>query len=202
MIPTIEPQIDTRWTMDEFRLTSATFLKHPDDLARYERIIAETSPDVIVETGTWHGESARWFADQGPDVITIDVHPHVFAGKIRAVTGGSTSDDVLGQVAALTTGRRTMVVLDSAHTAAHVAAEITAYGPLVSPGCYLVVEDGIFRFATPAQWQRFGFGRPELGNPLDAIEAVLSGLGGWYRDVEIERMSPISHHPGGWWVRT
>jgi cephalosporin hydroxylase len=36
-----------------------------------------------------------------------------------------------------------MVVLDSDHTAAHVFAELTLLAPLVTPGCYLVVEDTI-----------------------------------------------------------
>ncbi len=34
-----------------------------------------------------------------------------------------------------------MVVLDSDHSQAHVEAELDAYAPLVSPGCYLIVED-------------------------------------------------------------
>jgi len=34
-----------------------------------------------------------------------------------------------------------MVILDSDHTYAHVAAELDAYAPLVSPGDYLIVED-------------------------------------------------------------
>jgi cephalosporin hydroxylase len=38
-------------------------------------------------------------------------------------------------------GRRTMVILDSDHSAAHVSAELDAYRELVSPGCYLIVED-------------------------------------------------------------
>ena len=34
-----------------------------------------------------------------------------------------------------------MVILDSDHSYAHVTAELDAYGPLVSPGQYLIVED-------------------------------------------------------------
>lgn len=40
-------------------------------------------------------------------------------------------------------GHRTMFILDSAHDAPHVAAELRAYAPLVPPGCYLIVQDGV-----------------------------------------------------------
>jgi len=38
-----------------------------------------------------------------------------------------------------------MVVLDSAHTREHVSRELEVYAPLVTPGSYLVVADGIMR---------------------------------------------------------
>ena len=34
-----------------------------------------------------------------------------------------------------------MVILDSDHSQTHVRAELEAYAPLVTPGCYLIVED-------------------------------------------------------------
>jgi len=38
-----------------------------------------------------------------------------------------------------------MLVLDSKHTRDHVRAELEAYAPLVTPGSYVVVEDGIMQ---------------------------------------------------------
>jgi cephalosporin hydroxylase len=37
------------------------------------------------------------------------------------------------------------VILDSDHTRAHVARELDAYSPLVTPGSYIVATDGITR---------------------------------------------------------
>jgi cephalosporin hydroxylase len=39
-----------------------------------------------------------------------------------------------------------LVILDSNHTKAHVAAELDAYDPLVTPGSYLVATDGSMEF--------------------------------------------------------
>ena len=40
-------------------------------------------------------------------------------------------------------GETTLVILDSNHTYAHVAAELEAYAALVTPGSYIVATDGI-----------------------------------------------------------
>jgi cephalosporin hydroxylase len=41
----------------------------------------------------------------------------------------------------LAVGRRTMVILDSDHEFTQVRREMELYSDLVSPGCYLIVED-------------------------------------------------------------
>lgn len=86
-----------------------------------------------------------------------------------------------------------MVVLDSSHGTAHVAGEICAYGPLVSVGCYLVVEDGIVAYQIDAPW---------VGSPLDAALALLADSRAWRRDTDLESLHPVSMHPAGWWIRT
>ena len=167
-------------------------IKVEEDLDRYRTVIAMTTPEVIVECGTHAGGSARWFRSLGPDVVTVDIGPVMLDGSVTVITGSSTDPQIVAQVQTLTEGRRTMVVLDSDHSAAHVAAEIEAYGPMVTLGCYLVVEDGIVRWMA---------NQPYMGSPLDAIEECLDGSPDWMRDVEIERLHPVSMHPAGWWVR-
>lgn len=178
-------------------------LKLDADLTRYKAIIEATRPEVIVETGTHKGASARWFAQQSgvERVITVDIDERERPddGIIYAV-GDSADPAIAAAVTSLVAGRRCMVVLDSDHSGPHVAKEIKLYGPLVSPGCYLVVEDGIFGLASQALRDRH---LPGLaGSPLDAIAEHLHGKPGWSRDIAIERMSATSHHPCGYWVRT
>jgi cephalosporin hydroxylase len=152
---------------------------------------------VIVECGSWYGGSALWFADRGVDVITLDVDARniVQAAKdhpaITIITGNSADPAIAEHVAELVDGKRVMVVLDSDHSPEHVEHEIDLYGPLVSPGCYLVVEDGIQRWMTNFA----GLG------PLDAIESRLSQRTEWERDMLVEAMYPITMHPAGWWRR-
>lgn len=185
-------------------------LKLDADLERYKAIIEATRPEVIVETGTRTGASARWFAELGVDVITIDIEPRNDpdgepfasddAGWITFLCGNSVDETVFPRaVAEQVAGRRCMVVLDSDHSGPHVAKEIDLYGPLVSPGCYLVVEDTIFGYAPPQL--RAAHVPGQVGSPLDAVAECLDGKPGWSRDVAIERMSPVSHHPAGWWTR-
>ena len=169
------------------------FVKLEEDLARYEVVIGKTEPEVIVETGTYTGKSAVWFTNLGPEVITIDIdHSHIrgLVPGVRYFYGSSTDLKIVSIALELTHDRRTMVVLDSDHAAMHVSREIELYGPLVTPGCYMVVEDGIAPWATPCA------GDP---GPMAAVTALLSDNPGWSMDYEVQDMSPITMHPLGWW---
>lgn len=167
-----------------------------EDLERYRHVIAASCPEVVVETGTFRGGSARWFARLGLDVITIDIAPTDEAigddAHITWIVGDSADPQVAEGVADLVRDRRTMVVLDSSHHAYHVQREIALYGPLVTPECYLVVEDGIVRW-TP----ELPAGRAP--GPLDAVELSLVGNADWERDIDVEGLYLVSMHPMGWW---
>lgn len=186
--------------------------KSADDLARYELAIEACRPEVIVETGTRWGGSALWFAGRGADVITIDVESKPSSkarsgaaqdllDRITWIVGDSADPHTVASVASLVGDRRCMVSLDSDHLAPHVTAEIDAYGPLVTPGCYLVVEDGIADLVDAGRAARLGRGIGTLGGPLKAIEQRLVGHPGWRRDEQIEAMTSTSFFPAGWWVR-
>lgn len=179
------------------------------DLDRYRQIIAATRPEVVVETGTWTGAKARWFAERGLDVITVDIRqvtddPAVvqdfLSAGVTLLCADAADPATAARVAELVDGRRCMVSLDSDHSAAHVAREIDLYGPLVTPGCYLVVEDTIFAHA-PQVIMDIHFPAGLDGSPLDAVAEKLHGNPDWSRDIAVERAHPTSHHPAGWWIR-
>lgn len=189
--------------------------KSPDDLERYRELVEASEPDLIIETGTRAGGSALYFTyELGLDVITIDKNPQWrtrgappdLGGWIDWVIGGSTDQWVLEHVRTRVerfSHQRIMVTLDSDHHAAHVEQEIRMWAPLVTEGCYLVVEDACFDMWEPDR-ARVGGGRiPEEGGPLVAINnsrTLLRQLG-FRRDVSLEGFSPVSHSPVGWWRR-
>ena len=182
--------------------------KLEDDLDRYRRIIEAAQPEVIVETGTAFGGSAIWFS-QFAEVITIDAdgerarpvrpgYPH-----IHWLIGDSLDPAVHAAVVDLIDGRSTMVVLDSEHAAPHVLREIQDYGKLVTPGQYLVVEDGIFDLVDPSLAHLGGARIPLERGPLRAIElTVAEDTHLWERDTAIEQLTDRTYHAGGFWMRT
>jgi cephalosporin hydroxylase len=136
------------WTQTYWR--GIPILKCPLDLWVYQEILYETKPDLIIETGTNNGGSAHFLGSLfdlsgNGRIITIDLqeypkkrsHP-----RAQYLLGSSVSEEILQQVrAAAAHAGRVMVILDSDHSAKHVLAELEAYHSLVTPGCYLVVED-------------------------------------------------------------
>lgn len=180
--------------------------KLSEDLARYEKIIEESQPDLIIEAGTRTGESARWFALVGNcrvitvDVLTVELRD---APLVATVTGDSThyrTYDRVCQLAERAGAERIMVSLDSNHSSKHVRMEIAIYGQLVSVGCYLVIEDGIFHYANEAL--RAAHEPDMVGDPLDAIlGSALPHSRRWSRNTLVEDMYPVTHHPAGWWRR-
>lgn len=119
-------------------------IKSPIDVYLFTEAIHLTAPVFVVETGTWHGGSAAMFADLGAHrVITIDPDPRseIEAGRIVQVPADSTDPRTVERVTRLVAGNRTMVVLDSDHSYEHVRRELRLYAELVTPGCYLVIED-------------------------------------------------------------
>lgn len=178
-------------------------VKTESDLERYRLIIAEVHPELIIECGTFSGKSALWFS-QFADVITMDTHPQVDeatrreAGqKVLWLRGDSVDPSMVGFCSDCAYQKRTLVILDSDHSAAHVLAELEGYSPLVTPGSYIVVEDGIVRWL-PDELAPVG---PYEGSPLDAVETFLNSCEDFEIDMGIEDRFPTTQFPSGWLKR-
>ncbi len=137
---------------EQVRYRGVNALKNVLDLWVLQEIIWETKVDVVVEIGVRFGGTTLWLADtlrtlRGPDalVVAVDLEsPEVaLPGNVIFVGGDSIAPTTVATVAEHCRGRRTMVMADGNHAAAHVLEELRRYGPLVSEGCYFIAEDGI-----------------------------------------------------------
>jgi cephalosporin hydroxylase len=176
-------------------------LKCPLDLWVYQELLVRTRPDFVIETGTWFGGSALYFAMVldligNGQVITIDVavkpnqpkHSH-----ISYLTGSSIDTAIVAQVREVVGSQRAMVVLDSDHSAAHVYNEMVAYSPLVQTGDYMIVEDTNVN-GHPA-YSDFGPG------PMEAVNKFLSENDEFVVDQRCERFL-MTLNPKGYLRRT
>jgi len=168
------------------------------DLWIFQEIITETTPDVIIECGTYAGGSALFLASicqllGTGQVVTIDIEPRPDRPPHPLITyleGSSTADAIIAQVRAIVgQDRRGMVILDSNHAQAHVARELELYAPFVAVGCYLVVEDTNIH-GHPA-YPSYGPG------PAEAVEAFLSTTSAFIVDHARERFL-MTLNPSGY----
>lgn len=130
----------------------------PEDLLRLQELVFRAQPDVIIETGVAHGGGLVFYASlcrllgRGRVIgVDIDIRPnnreaieaHSLFPLITLVEGDSADPAVVAQVqSAIEPGARVMVILDSGHTREHVGRELRAYGPMVTPGSWIVAMDG------------------------------------------------------------
>lgn len=142
--------------------------KNPLDLWVYQEILVELRPELIVECGTLYGGSALYFArfldllDHGR-ILTIDIQDFPNRPqhqRIEYLHGYTTAADTIERVRSACQGLSpVMVVLDSDHHRDHVLGEMRSYADFVTPGSYLIVEDGninghpVYRDFGPGPWE-------------------------------------------------
>jgi cephalosporin hydroxylase len=139
-------------------------LQLPEDLVRLQEVLYKVQPDVIVECGIYSGGSMLFHATlceaMGKGrVIGIDKHiaddtheavkRHRLAHRIEMIEGDSAAPDTIAKVySSIHAGETVLAILDSNHTKEHVAAELRAYAPMVTPGSCIIAADGVMRDLT------------------------------------------------------
>jgi len=174
-------------------------LKWPTDMWNYQEIIAETMPDVIVETGTHRGGSALFFATicdliQKGEVISVDIDDSFRANqpvhpRLTFLSGSSTDPAIVADIERRIAGRTNVfVILDSDHRRDHVLDELRIYSKFVPVGGHLVVEDTNVN-GHPVY--------PEFGpGPREAVDQFLTEN----RQFEVDRSQErfyFTHNPYG-----
>jgi cephalosporin hydroxylase len=92
-----------------------------------------------------------------------------------------------------------MVVLDSDHSRDHVLAELRSYGPLVTPGCYLVVADTALGYLDDVRTpQKRSKVLPKGDEPLAALNTYLSETDRFEPDRAINGKLIFASSPGGY----
>ena len=129
-------------------------------------------------------------------IVTIDIERRVTNARlfpaferIEALVGSSIDAEVVAKVRALAAGKRTLVILDSDHARDHVRAELDTYWSVVTPGSYLIVQDGVVN-GHPVD--------PDHGpGPFEAVAEFLEANPGKFAvDTDRERML-FTFNPSG-----
>ena len=181
-------------------------MKNPMDLWTMHTIIAEVRPDFIVETGTAYGGSALYWAAtlellglEDSRVITIDIEDYTAAVSehelwhryVDFILSSSTDPSTVTAIAERVEGKTVMVMLDSNHQAHHVLQELRMYGPMVSPGSYLIVEDTHLDGIPVAPQFTLG--------PMSALVEYLDTGGEDLFEQDFTRDAYVlTQNPGGW----
>ena len=177
-------------------------LKCPLDLWIYQEILFAVQPDVIIECGTNRGGSAYFMGalfdliGEGK-IVTVDIvdvkENHPLHPRATYLIGSSTSEDIVRKIRDFAAGAKSvLVVLDSDHTRDHVLSEMRIYGPMVSRGSYIIVEDSNLN-GHPVN--------PAAGpGPMEAINAFLEENDAFAIDASREKYL-VSFNPRGYLKR-
>ena len=152
------------WSLEYFYTFSwlgQPVLQLPEDLLRMQEVIVRLRADVIIECGVCDGGSLLFHATLMEvlgvgRVVGIDIQirertravieGHALSKRIELIESHSSCPDLVARVqASIQPGERVMVILDSDHKRQHVANELEAWAPLVTPGSCLLVADGVMR---------------------------------------------------------
>ena len=171
-----------------------------------QQILAELKPDFLIETGTFKGGSALYYASvvQGLDaptkIVTVDIEGQldkaleypVFRDRVIPIVGDSVGPDTIRRISDIVQGKPALVLLDSYHRKDHVLRELEIYARFVPVGGYMIVFDTDLN-GHPV--------RPDYGpGPMEAVEEFLKTDDRFVSDVSRERFM-LTMCPNGYLKR-
>jgi cephalosporin hydroxylase len=192
----------------------------PEDMIRLQEVLWRLQPDVIIECGVAHGGGVVYYASlckamgkgrvigvelefRGDHRTKIESHP--LASLITLAEGSSVDPAIVKRVKGMIRpGESVLVILDSNHSKAHVAAELEAYHDAVTVGSYIVATDGSMEFL--ADVPRAGKDWKE-NNPAVAAREFAARHPSFVFDPpkpvwsESELTETITHWPDAWLKR-
>lgn len=210
----------TQYTYN-FSWLGRPIIQFPQDIMALQEIIWEVKPDMIIETGIAHGGSLIFSASmltlleacgeiENGKVLGIDIdirehnrkaiEAHPMSKKITMFQGSSIDEEMIKKVHDFAKrGKRILVCLDSNHTHEHVLAELRAYAPLVSLGCYCCVFDTIIEDMPEDSFPDRPWGKGN--NPKTAVWEFLKNNDNFVIDRDIENKLLITVAPDGYLKR-
>jgi cephalosporin hydroxylase len=187
------------WNQGNTRWMGVPCFQNPLDMWIFQEIIFETKPTIIIECGSALGGGSLFFAQMmeaagtNGKVLSIDVESKrmVDHSQIKSFVGRSIDLEVFRIIKSeIANVDRVMVVLDSDHSTENVLSEMRLYGPLVTPGCYMVVCDSNLG-GNPIENLEIGSG------PMKAIRIFMKENDKFGIDTEREKFY-FTFFPSGW----
>lgn len=171
--------------------------KTPFDAWVYQEIIHDTKPNVIIEIGNYAGGSALYLANIFDalgygTVIGVDKEHHLVSDlnhkRIKWITGDASTLEIFEKVKKeIKASDRIMIIEDSSHEYHATLSILDLYSPLVTVGCYFIIEDGICK-------EEYIDG-PKPG-PFEAIHKFLSTHTEFQVDKKMEKFF-FTYNPDG-----
>lgn len=188
------------------------FFHLPGDMIALQEILALVRPRLVIHTGIAAGGGPIYLASilelLGGDGVVVAIDPapraegreaiegHRLASRIEIIEGSPVDPDVAARVAARAEAcGPVVVVLDLIHTQAHVERELELYGPLVTPGSYVVVLDTVMEDLPAEMFAGKPYGKGN--NPGTAVRAFLARDDRFEVDYTFEDRVLLTLAPGG-----
>ena len=199
-----------------FSWLGVPIVQYPEDIVVIQELLWQSQPDLVIETGIAHGGSLLLSAsilrllggEREVLGIDVDIRPHArstlsthpLASAISTIEGNSVASEVIEAVRQVCARHeRVLVILDSNHTADHVAAELSLYGDFVSVGSYLIVMDTFIKDLPPEEFDD----RPwdAENSPWTAVQGFLQGNDRFVLAKDVDDRLLATTAPGGYLVR-